>query len=221
MTTETKVGGEEQVNEEVPTPKFTETSRDSATSALDPVEIAKQVADILRPDFEKMAQSTKDKRIAALEKKVGSLAELEEMGVTIPENVKTEYRQRELDQRIKELESRGTASTQNSQGSGKVETSEWSRIIDEVGLDTKSPEYIGFMRQEFRNLDHFEAEANRLKRRMDSKPNPSIETSPSLNGKLPVQKDDAALLAELQELQKTPTKNQKRMAEIEEKLGWK
>lgn len=219
MSETTTVGGGEQVNEEVPTPKFTETSRDSATSALDPKEIAKQVAEILRPEFEKTIQSTKDKRIAKLEKAVG-LAELEELGATIPDHVKAEYRNRELEQRLAAMEERGgSAPKQTSQGSGAAAVSEWARIVEEVGLEKNSPEYINLLRGEYRNLDHFEAEAYRLKKRLDSKPNPTIETSPILDGKKTSagQGDKESRLASLQ---KDPIKNRKEIAELEKDLGW-
>lgn len=204
--------GQVQEKAELPVPTFSEKSADSQVS-IDPQALAKQVAELLRPNFEKMAQSTKDKRIAKLEKAVGGLAELEALGVAIPPEVKLEMRLRDLEQ--------SSVSTPVSQGSGKVETQEWSKIIDEIGLDLKATETIEFLRGEYRNLDHFEAEANRLKRRLDSKPNPSLETSPTLSGRKPVEKNNDSLLAELQLLQKTPLKNPKRMAEIEEALGWK
>src|SRR5260221_712817 len=75
----TTVSGTDGSNSEPPIPKFENNSSASPTSGVDTKALAKEVAELLRPDFEKVAQSTKDKRIAAIEKRlgVGDLAELE------------------------------------------------------------------------------------------------------------------------------------------------
>lgn len=181
MNEETTVGGQPEVNQELPTPKFTESAGVSATSAFDPKEIAKQVAEILRPDIEKTIQSTKDKRIAKLEKAVG-LEELEQLGATIPENVKAEYRNRQLEERLQAIE-QSTSPKPTSQGSGTVQANEWSKVIEQVGLDLKAPETISLLRGEYRNIDHFTAEAYKLRDNIKSQPKPTIETSPSIPGR--------------------------------------
>jgi len=203
--------GEPVVSEDVPTPTFKDEVSDSKVS-IDSQALAKQVAELLRPDFEKIAQSTKDKRIAKLEKAVGGLAELEALGVAIPPEVKLEMRLRDLEQ--------SSVSKPVSQGSGTVDANGWAKIIADVGLDTKDSETIALLRGEYRNLDHFEAAAFRLKKRLDSKPNPSLETSPSLNGRpLSAKPDRDQLAAELSELQNNPTKdNKERRAELVKEL---
>lgn len=218
MAEDTLESGQSPVSEEQPVPTFTEKA-DSQISTVDPKAIAMQVAEILRPDFEKMAQSTKDKRIAKLEKAVGSLAELEDMGVQIPENVKVELRNRELEQRLEAIEGRaGSVQKPASQGSGTVDANEWVKVVEEVGLDMKSPETIAFLRGEYRNIDHFTSEAYRLKSKLDSSPNPTSATTSSLKVEKAAQSDVNALATEYDQLAKNPSQNWKRMTEIREVL---
>lgn len=216
MNDETKVSGS-TVDEGVPTPTFTEKT-DSPTSNVD--ELAKKVAELLSPTIENKVKSLQDKRFSSIEKKLGGLEELEQLGATIPESVKTEYRNRELNQRLEEIEKRTSSSPQtNSQGSGKVEANEWSRVIEEVGLDLKSPETISFLRGEYRNVDHFTAEAYKLRDKIKSQPKPSIETSPSVTGKSPSNQGKEAVAEELAKLQANPSKDNKaRRAELAKQL---
>lgn len=180
----------EPVKAESPTPTFTEASKASSPSGLDAKALAKEVAEILRPDFEKVAQSTKDKRIARLEKAVGiDLSELEEMGVTIPENVKTEAR-------LRRLEARESAPVQEaSSGRGDSSDSEQaSKVMQEAGIDANSPEGIGLLRGTYRNLDHFRAEAYSLKLRLANRPAPSPSAAPAAQAEASPQGTDAEAL---------------------------
>ncbi len=180
MSDENKQVSDSVVDEGVPTPTFTQSA--SPTSNVD--ELAKKVAELLTPTIDSKVKSLQDKRFSTIEKKLGSLEELEQLGATIPESVKTEYRNRELNQRLEEIEKRTSSSPQtNSQGSGKVEASEWSKIIEEAELDLKDPGTIELLRGEYRNIDHFTAEALRLRDKVKSQPKPTIDTAPSLNGR--------------------------------------
>lgn len=79
-------------NQELPTPEFSDQPGASSTSA-DADAIVSKLLPQLEQLVERKVQSTKDKRIADIEKVLGGrakiLADLEASGVTIPENVRT------------------------------------------------------------------------------------------------------------------------------------
>jgi hypothetical protein len=204
--------GQEQVNSEQAAPKFTDASADKQVSTYDPAAIAKQVAEILRPEFQKTAQQTKDKRFSKIEEALG-LRDLEEMGVQIPDNVKQEMRFRALENRDPQQQMQ-----KPSQASGADASADWSKVVAEVGLDTNSPDYIALLRGEYRNLDHFTAEAYRVKARQTSQPNPDLSTESTLKGDGGKTFDQNALLNEYNELSKFPSKNIARLKELEETL---
>jgi len=209
MTEPTKTeGGQEQVNQELPTPKFTDASADSATSRVDTKALAAEVAKLLKPDFEKVAQSTKDKRIAALEKKlgVGDLAELEELGAQIPDSVKMEYRFRQLETQ-RQPESSGQTPT--SQGSGaNLTAQDVSEVVKNFQLDANSADVIEALRGTYRNRDHFEATLARLAMAKTNKPAPDAANSSTLNAQ-PVSTDKAAAIEKgyLEAIAKVPRGN--------------
>src|SRR5688572_16572561 len=91
---------------ELPTPSFSGNG-DSSTSDGADVAVNKsrsELLDELKPfiqeTIERQVQSTKDKRIAKIEGRLGLLAELEEQGATIPDNLKQEMRFRDLEERL-------------------------------------------------------------------------------------------------------------------------
>lgn len=174
----TPEGGAEVASEGLPIPKLEKPSPDSATSSVDTEAIAKKVAEILKPDFEKVAQSTKDKRIAALEKRLGlgDLAELEEMGVTIPDSAKMEYRLRLLERRPEESSDK----PQPSQGSGeKGFTAQYvSEVIKENNLDANDPQVLELLRGTYRNNDHFEAVMAKAALARVNRPAGSVSAAP-------------------------------------------
>src|SRR5258706_13736746 len=136
----TTVSGTDGSNSEPPIPKFENNSSASPTSGVDTKALAKEVAELLRPDFEKVAQSTKDKRIAAIEKRlgVGDLAELEGLGVKIPDEIKTEYRFRQLEQ---ERTSNPTSQQASPPGNGAALTAQSvSEIVKKLNLDANDAE---------------------------------------------------------------------------------
>jgi hypothetical protein len=155
----------------LPKPTFTEAPV-SSTSGPDVETLAEKVAAKLRPDFEKIAQSTKDKRIAKLEKAmgVGDLAELEEMGATIPDPVKWEYRFRQLEQQNVRQESGGTGLQSDGDSVSKV--------IQETGLDANRPEVLDLLRGQYRNMDHFAREAYALSKRLSTRSAPNLSSAP-------------------------------------------
>lgn len=172
MTDTPLESAKEPVNQEPPTPKFTEVSPASPPSTPDISTLAAEVAKQLRPDFEKLVQSTKDKRFSEIEKRLG-LAELEEMGATIPDNVK-------LEMRLREMESRSSVQPP-IQGRVEPQDSEQvSTVIKEVQLDANSPETISLLRGTYRNIDHFRAEAYALKAKQLNQKQPDLSAAPAM-----------------------------------------
>jgi hypothetical protein len=181
-TTQPESAGE-QSSQELPVPTLESASQVSSTSSVDTKALAAEVAKLLKPDFEKVAQSTKDKRIAALEKKlgVGDLAELKEMGVEIPEKVEWEYRFRQLETQRQAPEAPGQTPT--SQGSGATLTAQdVSEVVKNFNLDANTPEVLEALRGTYRNRDHFEATLARMAMAKTSKPTPSATEATSLAG---------------------------------------
>jgi hypothetical protein len=186
-------GGAEQVNQELPTPKFTEASPVSATSSVDAEALALKVAKILRPDFEKVAQSTKDKRIAQIEKRLGlgDLAELEELGAQIPDNVKLEYRFRQLESERQKPDPQPTT----SQGSGaNLAAQEVSEVVKKFKLDANDPEVIEALRGTYRNRDHFEVSLAQMALARANRPTPSAANAATISSSPPAPSKDVEQL---------------------------
>lgn len=189
----TPESGQEQANQELPIPKFENASADSSTSRTDTDAIAKAVLSQLMPEIEKKLQSTKDKRIAEIEKRLnaGQFAELEEMGAQIPENVKLEYRLRELEQRTTQ-----PAKT-TSQGSGvQMTAQDVLQVITDLKLDANDAAVIEALKSPYRNRDHFEASMARLALTRASKQPPSPSAAPAGNVPLsPPTSDETEVVA--------------------------
>lgn len=193
-------------------PTFTETSAASSPSAVDTKALAKEVAALLRPEF----QSMKDKRIAKLEKAVGiDISELEEMGVPIPESVKTEAR-------FRRLEAQAAPVQEVSQGSGTTQDSDRvSQVIKEAGLDASRPEVVRLLSGKYRNIDHFEAEAYKLKASQTNRPSPSPASAPALQSGATStlsseQKEEIG--GRIVELMKEPSKNAAEIKQLREQM---
>lgn len=173
MTDPTLESAKEPVKQESPTPVFTETSPAKPPSTPDISSLAAEVAKQLRPDFEKIAQSTKDRRFSEIEKRLG-ISELEELGATIPDNVKLEYRLRELEAQKARVQEpiQGRVEQQNNE--------QVAAVIKELNLDANSPETISLLRGTYRNLDHFQAEAAKLRlKQLNQKPS-DLSAAPAM-----------------------------------------
>ena len=180
----------EDASQELPVPKLESSSAGSPTSSVDTKAIAKEVAEILRPDFERVAQSTKDKRIADIQKRLGisDLAELEGMGVQIPPEVKTEYRLRNLEQGPGTRQPERSDQTPTSQGSGATLTAtDVSDVVKTYQLDANTPEVLEALRGTYRNRDHFEATMAKLALKRSAAPQPSAAESSTIQGQPPAQ----------------------------------
>lgn len=206
--------------EELPVPTISENSVDKQTSGSDTDAIVAKIIEQLDPLISKKVQSTKDKRIAGLERKVETLSQIEQlesMGVQISDDVKTKMRLQQLEDMLS-----GSQSQPVSQGSGtKLTTDDVSRTIADFALDANDPEVIEALRGTYRNKDHFTAEMGKLALQQYKKPKPDASSSlaPSVP-KTPGSPDLASAQAELQRLYKNPTAKgaRERMAELKKIL---
>jgi hypothetical protein len=181
--------GTEQPSTELPIPTL-ETPSTTNPSSVDTDAIAEQVAEKIRREI-RQAQSTRDKEISAANKKlaIGDLSELEALGVTIPENVKNEYR-------FRQLESQRTAENPPSQqtpspGNGAALTAQdVSEAVKQFNLDANNADVIEALRGTYRNRDHFEATLAKLAIAKTNKPSPSAAESGSLASTSVTRPDD-------------------------------
>ena len=149
---------QEPVKAELPTPTFTETSAVKPTSTVEPEVLARQVAELLKPDIEKAVQSTKDRRFDRLERSLSQLAELEAAGAVIPDSVKQEARIRDyVDSKLN--------SAPMAQESVREPKFDAASVLKEVGLDGNNADVIRLLQGQYRNPDHFRAEAQSLRLR--------------------------------------------------------
>lgn len=92
MADETPLESGQTGEQDLPTPEFSETGGSSTSSGAD--EIVSKLITQLEPLIDRKVQSVKDKRLSKIEKalggRLGLLAELEEHGVSIPQEVRTE-----------------------------------------------------------------------------------------------------------------------------------
>jgi hypothetical protein len=179
----TTESGSEPAIEELPIPKIESASTDSPPSSLDIDSLAETILKKLSPELDKKLQSTKDKRISEIEKRLnlGQFAELEELGAQIPENVKLEYRLRELEGRNAKAES---PAQRPSQGSGaQLSAQDVSQVITDLQLDANDPQVIEALRGSYRSRDHFDAAMTKLAYARVTKPNPSPSAAPAVQGK--------------------------------------
>jgi len=222
MTEEKPEGGAEQVSQELPTPKFTDASPVSATSSVDTDALTEAILKKLEPIFDKKMQSTKDKRIAEIEKKLklSDFAELEEMGAQIPDSAKLEYRLRELEAGRQP----GSGQTATSQGSGATLTAQdVSEVVQKYKLDANDAEVIEKLRGTYKNRDHFELSLAQVALARVNKPTPSAADAGTIKTEPGKTEDVGAKISRLQVLQKEPTKYRAEIRKLTAELdavGW-
>jgi hypothetical protein len=212
--------GTEQPSEGLPIPKLETPLSDSSPSSVDTDAIVRQVTENLRRDL-RMAQSTKDKNAELVRKTPGisDLAELEAMGATIPDNVKQEYRFRQLEQQRPADNS--PDQKPSSPGNGAALTAQdVTEVVKKFQLDANDADVIGALRGTYRNRDHFEATLANMALARVNRPQPSAAESTTIqSGSASTNAVDVDRLnAELIELSKAPSKNMKRIQEIGEIL---
>lgn len=171
--------GAEQTSAELPIPKLETPSPASSPSSVDTDAIVKKVADELRKEI-RMAQSTKDREVKAIKERlgIGDLAELEAMGVTIPDNVKHEYRFRQLEGKPG---SDSSGQQPSSSGSGAALTEqEVSEVVGRLKLNANDADVIEKLRGTYRNRDHFEATMTNLALTQATRQPPSASSASAL-----------------------------------------
>jgi len=211
----------EQSSTELPIPKLETPSPVSSPSSVDIDAIADKVAEKIQRDL-RMAQSKKDKNAELIKKTYGvsDLSELEELGVQIPENVKTEYRFRQLEQQ-RTVDNSPTQQTPSPGNGAALSAQDVSEVVKNFNLDANTPEVLEALRGTYRNRDHFEATLARLAMAKANKPQPSAAESSSLaSGAAAQTPNEGDLLKKLNELQNDPVKNLKEIREIKAKLKW-
>lgn len=212
--------GAEQPSEEFPIPTLETPSPDSSPSGVDTEAIVKQVTEKLQREL-RAAQSNKDREIAAIKKTlgIGDLSELEAMGATIPENVKLEYRLRQIESQRGQAEGSPASKTPSPGNGAALTAQDVSEVIRNYQLDANTPEVLEALRGTYRNRDHFEASMARMALARSNKPQPSAAASSALNAAASGAEIDVnALAAEQALLMKNPSKNMKRIQEIQETL---
>jgi hypothetical protein len=214
--------GVEQPSTELPIPKLETPSSVSSPSSVDIDAIAEQAAEKIRREI-RQAQSTKDREVAAIKKSLGitELAELEAMGVQIPENVKTEYRLRQIESQRSPDNS--PVQRPSSPGNGAALTAQdVSEVVKQYQLDANTPEVLEALRGTYRNRDHFDATMARLAMAKVNRPQASAAESPSITStSAPTTVVNVgSLQAELIQLAKNPSAPgaMQRMTEIKKQL---
>lgn len=146
---------------ELPTPSFSG-SGDSSTSDGAEATVSKlrsalleELKPLIRETIEKQVQSTKDKRIAKIEGRLGMLAELEEQGATIPENLKQEMRFRDLEERLTQP-AQPAERVDNGLSTQKQAVTDAIAKLTEYGLTSNDPAFIELLRGKYQNKDAFD-----------------------------------------------------------------
>ena len=154
---------------ELPTPSFSGSGDSSPSGGADEIvskirsALLEDLKPVIQQTIERQVQSTKDKRIADIEKKMGRLgllAELEEQGATIPENLKQEMRFRDLEERLTQstqpAQSRDDGSSQQKQA-----VTEAIAELSKHGLDTNDAGFIQLLRGQYKNRAEFDLAVTR------------------------------------------------------------
>ena len=166
MTDETQLESSQPGDEgELPTPSFSSEGVSSTSSGAD-VSVSnlrsallEELKPLIQQTIEKQVQSTKDKRIAKIEGRLGLLADLEEQGATIPENVKQEMRFRDLEERL--TQPTQPAPPVDAGTSQKAAVTEAIAELSKYGLSPNDPAFIELLRGNYPSKDAFDAKVQR------------------------------------------------------------
>ena len=215
--------------QELPTPEFSETGDSSTSKGAD--EIVSKLLPQLEQIIERKVQSTKDKRISEIEKVLGGrskiLAELESEGVNIPKEVRTQMQIRELEERLAGQTTQPAPAVDNGLSTQKAAVTEAIAELNKYGLDQNDAGFLEILRGKYPNRAAFDLAVSKHVVNKLAPPKPaspadvvqSPATAPASSGP-----DTAALIAELNEWQKTPSQYRaqikQRVAELD-KRGWK
>jgi hypothetical protein len=120
-----------------------------------------------------------------------------------------------LEQKLDSLAAQFTGAGTPSNGQQAV-----TKVFESIGLDVKDPRVASALLTKYESADQVELAAYRLSRQIQQSPNPNPAQSPSLPGGNAAGDNQGDLLTKLRELQQSPVKNRKEIAEVEKKLGW-
>ena len=152
--------------EDLPNPTFSG-SGDSSTSERDAIvsklrsALLEELKPVIQQTIEKQVQSTKDKRIAKIEGRLGMLAELEEQGATIPENLKQEMRFRDLEERLTRP-AQPAQSVDNGLSTQKQAVTDAIAELTKYGLDSNDAGFIELLRGKYANRAEFDLKVQRF-----------------------------------------------------------
>ena len=222
MADETQLESGTPGNQELPTPEFSESGVSSTSNGAD--EIVSKLLPHLEQIIERKVQSTKDKRISEIEKVLGGrnkiLAELENEGVSIPKEVRTQMQLRELEERLAQATGQPASPNVDGSTSQKAAVTEAITELKEHGLATDDPDFIEILRGRYASRAEFDLKVQKYinrKLRPTKPANPAdVVQSPAARGASTV--DVEKLTARLMELSKQPSKYAKEIAEIGDQL---
>jgi hypothetical protein len=191
MTEEIKnqVSGEPTQETGLPQPTFSDTVPASSTSALSPEQI-KAFSDALKPVIEEVVerkvQSAKDKRFSSLEKGESVmrevLATLKSQNVAIPKELEQELQIKDyIDQRLAGV-APTTDKSMSSAGANQTGGFNVVEELNQLGLSTNNPDVVKLVGGQYRNADHFRAEAAKLALKLSKPFTPSDTVSPAPAG---------------------------------------
>lgn len=159
MATENQPESSQAENQELPTPEFSENGA-SSPSGGSADEIVSKLTPVIEQIVQRTVQSTKDKRISKIEKALGGrldlLAELEEQGVSIPKEVRTEMQIRELQERISQPDTQPAPVRDDGASQPKTAVTEAIAKLNEYGLSSNDPAFIEVLRGKYLNKDAFD-----------------------------------------------------------------
>ncbi len=218
LPTQPERSGTEQPSEGLPIPTL-ETPSTAGPSSVDTDAIVKQVAEQLRREI-RQAQSTKDKNAELVRRTPGisDLSELEAMGATIPENVKLEYRLRQIEGQ-QPAESSPVQKAPSPGNGAALTAADVSEVVKKFQLDANDADVINALRGTYRNRDHFEATLANMALARANRPQPSAADSASLNSGRAPSTDKAADIEKgyLEEVAKIPRGNTHQVSLVKSK----
>lgn len=167
MATENQTESSQPESQELPTPEFSESGASSTSGGADEIvsKLIEKLTPVIEQTVDRKVQSTKDKRISKIEKALGGrldlLAELEEQGVSIPKEVRTEMQIRELQERISQPPAQPAPVSDNGLSQPKTAVTEAIAELSKFGLDQNDPAFLELLRGRYANRAEFDLKVQR------------------------------------------------------------
>jgi hypothetical protein len=152
---------------ELPTPQFS--GSDGSPTSTDADALVSRLAEKLMPQLEetieRKAKSLQDKRFSKIERALGVrsgvLAELEELGTTVPKDVQSELRLRELEERITQQSNQPAPVSDNGLSRQKAAVAEAIAELKKYELDPNDAGFIELLRGQYANRGEFDLKVSR------------------------------------------------------------